>query len=342
LSGVPKDATNLYLTLRSKYEVTVVADCNLGGFNSIKDEDLILLPGLASGRRWTEKVSALVKLRRILSNADIVWAHSSFSILFTRLLKRMIHYRLIVTYHGLPFGPGRKKAISVAAYLTEFVSSKMVDHEVVVISKLDESQLSRIKPRAHCTYIPNASQSVERLQHKPGVSNLAILMTTRDSHQKNLDYAIKLLNKLPNATMDVYGAISSKRKNVLLSKNTAQNTTFHGEVSNARISFSKYNLYLLTSRYEGFSLGLLEAISNGLLVATTNVGGAQEVAFNNPYCTLLTGQVQVDVSKIEELFCRSVEDEGAYDKILDVSARFSYCNWQQACANLLENSSNGV
>ena len=77
LSGVPKYTSNLYLTLRSKYDVTVVADCNLGGFNSVKSDDLIILPGLASGRRWSEKVLALLKLRRVLSNADIVWAHSS-------------------------------------------------------------------------------------------------------------------------------------------------------------------------------------------------------------------------------------------------------------------------
>ena len=39
-------------------------------------------------------------LRRHLDGADIVWAHSSFSVLFARLLSTVTAYELIVTYHG--------------------------------------------------------------------------------------------------------------------------------------------------------------------------------------------------------------------------------------------------
>ena len=94
-------------------------------------------------------------LRRHLDGADIVWAHSSFSVLFARLLSTVTAYELIVTYHGVPFGAGRKKITSAIAYFVEMLTSKLVKHSVVVISAQDRRSVNAIKPRGKIAYIPN-------------------------------------------------------------------------------------------------------------------------------------------------------------------------------------------
>lgn len=335
-SGVPKYVCNLYTTLNRSYEIKVVVDGNEGGFDSVKKSDLIIIPGLASERSFRQKLLAIIKLRSKLKNADMVWAHSSFAILFSRILKFFCQYKLIITYHGLPFGNGRKIIINQIAFAVEFITSRLVKHTVVVISKLDEKNFLKLNPHVECTYIPNSVAKPSKVNNKFCNNQFKFLMTTRDSYQKNLDYAVKIMNQLPDIEVDVFGSISNSRKKYLTTLNLAKNMNFHGEVPFSSINFSNYRLYLMTSRYEGFSIGLLEACSYGLGIATTNVGGALEVAKNNDYCAILNNNISDDIFLINRLI-ESLKHKDFEPKIISRTADIlSYYDWQERCLKLVE------
>lgn len=335
-SGVPRYVCNLYQTLSHKYDLKVIADGNTGGFDFIPKKDLIIVPGLASERSGVEKIKAFYGLLYHLRVADIVWAHSSFSILFSRFIKIFRKYKLVITYHGLPFGSGRPPLVSKIAFIIEFFTLRMVKHKIVIISKLDEMGIKELCATADYTYIPNSVDMPIKIQKSPEYENTRLIMTTRDSYQKNLDYAVELLNKLPTFSLDVYGAISKERRHLLSTNNHACNITFHGEVPRDTINFSNYSVYLMTSRYEGFSLGLLEAWSMGLGILTTNVGGAMEVSENNNCFALLNGNLRDDVDAANSLIAKLKQNKMAPGEISTRRKMFSYSEWQRSCLEILE------
>lgn len=337
-SGVPKYVSRLYETMKVRHDVMVVADSDTGGFEEIDRHRLKLLPGLASGRPALQKLKAFLMLRRYLDGADIVWAHSSFSVLFARLLSTVTAYELIVTYHGVPFGAGRKKITGVVAYLVEIFISKLVKHSVVVISAQDRRSVNAIKPRGEISYIPNFVDAPMEFatpitqQQRP-----RILMTTRDCYQKNIDHAVSIMNELPRYCLDVYGEVSDERKELLTENNVARNIRFMGVVPYQQIAFVEYDFYLMTSHYEGFSLGLLEALSQGLYIATTKVGGAEEVTEDNPYSVLLNCDAVADAVAINDLLQRHGPNLGKKQQISLLAEKFQYSEWQRRCLALVEN-----
>ena len=335
-SGVPSYVCNLYKTLADKYVVTVIADGNSGGFDSIPEEDLIIVPGLASERSIFEKIKAFYSLFNHLKSADTVWANSSFSILFSRIIKLFRKYNLIITYHGLPFGNGRHWLVSKIAFVIELITIRIVKHKIVIISKLDKMRMNKLYAKADYTYIPNSVDMPDRGIKTAEKGKSRLMMTTRDSFQKNLDYAVELLNGLPDYSLDVYGSITPERKRLLSSNNFARNIKFHGEVPRDSINFSNYDIYLMTSRYEGFSLGLLEAWYMGLGILTTNVGGAIEVLENNPCCMLLNGNTHDDISVAKTLMARLDQSNASSEDIQAKHKIFSYSEWQKSCLKILE------
>ena len=85
--------------------------------------------------------------------AQILYGRTpAFQCCSARLLSTVTAYELIVTYHGVPFGAGRKKITSAIAYFVEMLTSKLVKHSVVVISAQDRRSVNAIKPRGKIAY----------------------------------------------------------------------------------------------------------------------------------------------------------------------------------------------
>ena len=245
----------------------------------------------------------------------------------------------MVTYHGVPFGAGRKKITSAIAYFVEMLTSKLVKHSVVVISAQDRRSVNAIKPRGKIAYIPNfvdvpAGFTIPIAQQQ----RPRILMTTRDCYQKNIDHAVSIMNELPRYCLDVYGEVSNERQVLLTENNFARNIRFMGVVPFQKIAFIEYDFYLMTSHYEGFSLGLLEALSQGLYIATTKVGGAEEVTDDNPYSVLLNCDAVADAVAIDDLLQRHGPNLEKKQKISLFAEKFRYSEWQKRCLALVEDT----
>lgn len=120
--------------------------------------------------------------------------------------------------------------------------------------------------------------------------------------EKGIDDLLKVKKLLPEEyTIDLYGAIKEdKFKNFDFSK---YGITFHGQISSNKVlrQLCQYDLLLLTSYREGQPGIIIEALSVGLPVVATNVGGIPEL-IKNGYNGFLVAQGDIEGFKDSIVF----------------------------------------
>lgn len=112
---------------------------------------------------------------------------------------------------------------------------------------------------------------------------LKLVFIGRYSDQKNLFNLIDAVVQT-NFSLDLYGHGELKKKIQLYikKKQVTSRIKINGAVSNHEIPklLKKYDLYVLTSLYEGMPKTLLEAMSVGKCCLGTNVAGIKEIIFH--------------------------------------------------------------
>lgn len=329
-SGVPSYIRALYEALKDSYEMVVVSDINEGGFDFLPSNRHREVPGLCSSKGMLGVPKVILACAKVFKaeKPSIVWANSSFAVAVARMLQPFFSYRLIVTYHGVPFGPGRGLLRNFIAYFGDFVTSLISKETDVVISKRDMQVIRYSSLGNQKVYIPNAMPAGVLRKDSHCTGPIRIVMTTRDCPQKNLDLAASIACQLADkAEIHVFGSVSDDRRLELLQLSEGR-LTFLGVSDCVENVLCQYELYLMTSRYEGFPIGALEALSSGLAIAMTDVGGAYEVSNANPFF------VKIDEKRVVESASRILavaenyrSTEGAYDIVSRASSAYSHKLW---------------
>lgn len=260
------------------------------------------IPGLGRGGGARRTLAAAAALYRFLraSRADLVWANSALpvavarlALIAARLRGRGGPARLVVTCHGATFGPGRRPWVSAAMRLIETVLIALAPrHRILFVSARDRAAYpARLLARHAVAVIPNVpALGARAAPDRPAGAPLRIVMTTRDAAQKNLPAAADILAQLPPpAELVLMGqgtdapGLRARLARALPAAALAR-IRFLGPQDEAglRAELAEGDVYLMTSRYEGMSIGALEAFEAGLPVAMTDVGGADEIAAAHP------------------------------------------------------------
>jgi len=108
-------------------------------------------------------------------------------------------------------------------------------------------------------------------------------LVIQKNHFLFLDAAKLVLEKYPKIRFIVAGNGSLKEQLIKHSKNLKieKNVFFLGEIRNMKRFYSKIDLFLLTSSYEGTPIVILEAIASNVPVIATNIPGTNEIIQNN-------------------------------------------------------------
>jgi len=111
--------------------------------------------------------------------------------------------------------------------------------------------------------------------------NDRLLMVGRLEDQKNYFYAIDLLAD-SGLALDVYGAGSLENKIIKYAQQKKVKVQIKGVINNVELReiYSKYKIYLSTSRFEGNSKTILEAMNAGCVVFASKIDNNLEL-FNN-------------------------------------------------------------
>lgn len=309
LSGVPSHIQNLASALQNDAQITVLSDINQGGYNWTVQTNV--RHKIIRGLGQTSVIQLWHALRRLLetlqtSAADLIWLHAPLPSLLVRLTMALGIWRhrcpVVFTYHAQAFAKGHpapRRVISRS--LERFILRRSPPHQIVFLStgmaaKARQSLGADLLGRHTCHILPNCADL--GAQPRTTKNNArSMIMTARACRQKRHETAFRLFAKLPADTRLTLcgpgtGSLRFQRKaQANLSAETFARVTFVGPVPDVRPYLANADAYLLTSRYEGHPIGVLEAFETGLPIILTNFDGAADLVKLHPCAHLLSHNV---------------------------------------------------
>jgi glycosyltransferase involved in cell wall biosynthesis len=152
----------------------------------------------------------------------------------------------------------------------------------------------------------------------------------RQKDQKTLIKAFEKVYQKVNADLVILGEgeLEDELKKLVIDLSISERVHFIGFQHNPYIYFKKADLFVLTSIHEGFGHVIVEALSTGTPVISTNCqSGPKEVLDDGKYGTLTeVGNVEELAGKMLQILSMNEEDllklkENGYQRAADFDAR---------------------
>lgn len=168
--------------------------------------------------------------------------------------------------------------------LSRKIGAKYADF-IVTLTKHDEKMYKKRFKTVNIKQIYNPiDENIFNYQKEYDVNSRKIVSVGRLSYQKNfellVDVANKVLKENSNWSWDIYGDGELKKtiQDKINEYNIEDRIKLKGSVDNLYELYPNYAFLVMTSRYEGFPMTLLEGMANGLpLVSFDVLTGPKEI-----------------------------------------------------------------
>lgn len=330
LSGIPRHLEQLILACRYFVDFTVVTDADRGGYRFLSGLGVrhVEIVGLSSSYNPMVWFGAIRSLKKLVNSEspDLIWAHARMSIVFVRWLQILGvlsgESKVGITFHGLPFEPGQRYWLRLIGARLERVVAQELDGQVLFFLTGDSRDcylkcVGEVGFAKSVSFVLNNCSDLGGRVYPIGGTpkrprSRTLIMTGRDSWQKNLDRGFKIFSQMPHDyNLMVCGegtdTISfKKRAGRILSSRALGRVQFLGAVLDVKPFLLRADCFLLTSRYEGVPIGALEAFEVGLPIAMTDIPGNREILCSHPYSAHLSvekgwGNILEDAQKVLDL-----------------------------------------
>lgn len=159
---------------------------------------------------------------------------------------------------------------------------------VVTLTKHDKKSYIDKYKIEHVKQIYNPIDvDVFNYTHKYKADSQKLVSVGRLSYQKNfgmlIEIAKEVLSNNPNWTWDIYGEgeLKDELQSKIIEYGLENRLTLKGQVNNLYSLYSEYAMLVMTSRYEGFPMALLEGMAHGLPLISFNIlTGPNEIIKN--------------------------------------------------------------
>jgi glycosyltransferase involved in cell wall biosynthesis len=220
--------------------------------------------------------------------------------------------------------------ITVKFFLVRFlhkISCKRANRVVVVSDGVKKAvsdyyglPLNQIY-RIYNPVLSSVPNSIERSVVGEVVKLVAVGRLTKAKNYPQMIRAVKRLqdSKVNNFILDIYGEGELRGKmEILIKKLELEDIiTLKGFHSDLKHVLKSYDVFLMSSKWEGFGNVLVEALALGLRIVSTNYSsGAYEILDKGRYGKLVSvGDVQSFCNAIEDAVFDSTLDEGIYSHL---------------------------
>lgn len=278
-------------------------------------------------------------LRKLIGNGEsIVHAHLPRAELVSLLKPKNV--KLIVSRHNAePFYPGAPTLVSnLLAQVVEIRSEKIIaisnavrnylisrgevrnPENIVVVLYGYQRQFLGKHDKTDVSFSLNRIGSISRLADQKDIPTmLRAFKTFRETH--------------PQATLSILGAgpLESELKSLATRMGLGGSVKFRGRSSKIYEFLADLDAFILTSKYEGFGMVLLEAMDSGLPIIASNNSAIPEVLGADFLGLCQTGNAADFSRKLEGLM-----DEAHRLRILDQQAtRLNAFSAEQMCESML-------
>lgn len=319
----------------------VITRSELGGAQTVvaqlanklsRDNDVILVAGEGDGKLWDivnndvqkcfcphlrRKVSviddllAIRELRKIYKQTrpDIIHLHSSKAGTLGRIV--FPRKKIVYTVHGFDsIRLAFRKFLPIERLLQHFCSA------VVGVSEYDSCNLRSEGIKNNVVTIYNGITKPDSMGLAPieimNTYRKIILSIARVSPPKRPDLFIKIARLLPE-----YGFIWVGNQEDMSGYDLPENCHFVGNRYNAGAYCSMADIFVLLSDYEGLPMTIIEAMSFGKPIISSNVGGVSEIVHDGENGYLLPNDASAFAEKIRFL----IENNEVYASMSETSEK---------------------
>ena len=132
-----------------------------------------------------------------------------------------------------------------------------------------------------------------------GTKDVTVLWAARLDRQKNVDTLIKISQEIARRQLPielhVYGSRVLDSRSARITRELGRGSTFHGDFKGGLGAIAPhYDVFLMTSLWEGMPLTLLEATRKGMPIVAPNVGGISEFIENGVSGLIVEDPTNVD------------------------------------------------
>jgi glycosyltransferase involved in cell wall biosynthesis len=279
-----------YLLGRGDRATVLVGDEPNGGIREALDElrchDIPCYP-IPSLRRAIDPVhdiAAVSELRRALRliQPDLVSTHTAKAGLLGRIAARAAGIPVIFTPHGWAISDRISSAGGRVFRLAERCAAPLA-HTIVNVCEAEKNLAlkHRIAPSHKLAVIHNGVRDIPAVQRADAsIDPPRLIMVARFEAPKDHELLLRALSPLCNFNwqLDLVGsgpreaAIRALAVELQLEKRVR----FSGHTTNTAERLSQAQIFVLTSKSEGFPRSILEAMRAGLPVVASDVGGVSE------------------------------------------------------------------
>jgi len=256
--------------------------CGSGGplIENLVGVDVYIIPEL-NRKSFFPALFALLKLIRS-QQPDLIHTHSAIASFIGRIAGRVARVKTLYTVHGWHFVPNSVLQRRVFGWLLELIARPFTDAWITV-SQYDKELgvSSRLIDPARTWVIPNGVEDIHQVHAAKQDDRFDLAFVGRASYQKNCLEAVEVLELSDErAYLTMYvtsGDHLDALQQCIHASSARERIKLITDDSDAAASLYRYDAMLLTSRYEGMPLCVLEAMRAGLVVIATDVCGLNEL-----------------------------------------------------------------
>ena len=232
-----------------------------------------------------------------------------------------------------------------------YMAAKFADKIITLTDADRNNYISKynINPQK-VEFIYNWINSINSVE-KYNVNSRKLVTVGRFDKQKGYDYlskvTVNVLSKYPDWQWDIYGSGDDKIKEELVEQfnigEVLSQVNFMGNVKGIDNIYPNHGIYVMTSRYEGLPLVLLEAKQYGLPIVSFNCPtGPSEIVIDGENGYLIN---DFDIEEMSNKICKLIEDKelrGRFsENSLNDTEKFSKERILQQWIHLIEEMTGG-
>lgn len=236
-------------------------------------------------------IKSVFAFRKIIKklHPDIVHLHSSKAGVIGRLAAISTNTKVVFTVHGWSFTDGVRTSKKKLYRSIERIMSRFTDL-FICVSKFDLDIGYRdhvLSDKCNAVVIHNGSKYIRRKKKVVinKVDPLRLIMVARFSEQKNQLGLLKALCSLRSQNIKLSfigdGPTLNKAKQFVNHHHLNDKVDFLGFKNNIGMYLDQNDVFILSTFYEGLPISIIEAMSHGLPIIASDVGGNRELVFNN-------------------------------------------------------------